>query len=227
MHLQFVLKYDIIMLEVINVENINKQIGERIAEQRKLKRMSQTELANMMGKSLRTVQKYESGDIDMSISALRELASILDIPMNYLIGYDSSHIRLESLSDVLAFIFELERKKELEFSIDITKSDMDDWSCSLSFDGKSSEAVFNADLCLVMETLRNNLEALKTYWMGYETLDAWEAKTIEYHKSGFLTDKEREDLDRMELIRRRNELDREKLKQLLSKEAESNDDSEQ
>lgn len=206
------------------MENIQTLIGTRIAEQRKKLKISQTELADKLGKSLRTVQKYESGEIDMPISVLNEISKILNIPMNYLIGYDASHIKLESLSDVLAFIFELDRKKELDFDINIVKTDMEEWNCSLTFDGKNSIAIYNADLCLALETFRDNREALATYWMGYETYDAWQDKTIQRCKGAFLSDKEREILDIMELIKRRNELDKQKLEQMLAaKEAEQKD----
>ena len=84
------------------MDNLQTLIGERIAKQRKQLRISQTELAEQLGKSLRTVQKYESGEIDMSVSLFEQIANILKRPLNYLMGYDSSHIRLETLADVYA-----------------------------------------------------------------------------------------------------------------------------
>ena len=46
----------------------NNQIGLRIRTARKEKGINQTELANLLGKSLRTIQKYESGEIEVSIA---------------------------------------------------------------------------------------------------------------------------------------------------------------
>ena len=103
------------------MSNIHALIGERISDQRKRLKISQTELADLLGKSLRTVQKYESGEIDMPISVLEQISQILKTPINYLIGYDSSHIKLETLADVYAYLFELDRKKDLRFEIDFTK----------------------------------------------------------------------------------------------------------
>ena len=40
------------------MDNLQTLIGERIAKQRKQLRISQIELAEQLGKSLRTVQKY-------------------------------------------------------------------------------------------------------------------------------------------------------------------------
>ena len=40
----------------------NEQIGQRIKEVRTEKNITQTQLAKFLGKSLRTVQSYESGE---------------------------------------------------------------------------------------------------------------------------------------------------------------------
>ena len=53
-------------------------IGQRIKMLRKKKGLSQTELAQMLGKSLRTVQKYETGEIEVSISVINQIAEILE-----------------------------------------------------------------------------------------------------------------------------------------------------
>lgn len=47
-----------------------KEIGRRIKLARKARRISQKELAEMLNRSLRTIQKYESGDIEVSVAAL-------------------------------------------------------------------------------------------------------------------------------------------------------------
>ena len=198
------------------MDNFLNEIGGKIAKQRKKSGISQTEFAEKLGKSLRTVQKYESGEIDMPLSMLEKISKVLSVPMNYLIGYDSSHVKLETLADVYAFIFELDRKKELAFDINVEKSDTDEWKCSLVFDGKSKTAELNSDLCLALETFCNNREALSTYWMDYQTYDDWEDKTIERSKEWFLQDKAREILDSATIVQKRNELDRQKLEKMLA-----------
>ena len=46
------------------------EIGERIKAARKAAHLSQTELAQRLDKTMRTVQKYESGEIEPSIACL-------------------------------------------------------------------------------------------------------------------------------------------------------------
>lgn len=103
------------------MNELNKLVGERIAQIRKYNRINQSDLADKLGKSLRTVQKYESGEIDIPLSTLAEIAEVLNTTLNYLIGYDASHIKVETLSDVLAFFFEMDRKNEISYNMEIKR----------------------------------------------------------------------------------------------------------
>ena len=47
------------------------EIGERIKAARKAAHLSQTELAQRLDKTMRTVQKYESGEIEPSIDVYK------------------------------------------------------------------------------------------------------------------------------------------------------------
>ncbi len=211
------------------MDNIQKIVGEKITEIRKYNRMSQTEFANKLGKSLRTVQKYESGEIDIPLSTLAEIAKVLNTTLNYLVGYDTSHIKAETLSDVLAFFFEIDRKKEISYEMDVKRVGRDGkWQCSFIFDGQDIDAPHNADFCIVMETFLNNREALKTYWMDYEAYKAWEDMKIESYSKCTLTDKEYEKLDRMTMLEKRVELDRQRAEIMRAEmERNNNGDDEQ
>ena len=87
--------------------NNRSDIGNRIKQARKAQHLSQTELANRLGKTMRTVQKYESGEIEPSIGILNEIANILNISPAELIGYQKKNITLDTLSDVLYVLNEL------------------------------------------------------------------------------------------------------------------------
>ena len=61
-------------------------IGQRIKQLRKRKGLNQTELAQMLKKSLRTVQKYETGEIEVSIAVVNQIADLLDTTSTYILG---------------------------------------------------------------------------------------------------------------------------------------------
>ena len=74
-----------------NLEQENKEIGFRIRAARKAKRLNQTEFAELLKKSLRTVQKYESGEIEVSVAVIKEIAKVLECSPSYLLGWDEEN----------------------------------------------------------------------------------------------------------------------------------------
>ena len=65
---------------------MSNNIGLNIKKYRKEKGLTQTELADKLGKTLRTVQKYESGEILPSINNVYEIAKALEVFSNDIIG---------------------------------------------------------------------------------------------------------------------------------------------
>lgn len=185
------------------MENLQTLIGGRIAKQRKNLRISQTELAEQLGKSLRTVQKYESGEIDMPVSVLEQIADVLKMPINYLMGYDSAYIKLETMGDVFSYLFELDRKKDIRFEVEITKGPDAIRKAALVFDVHAAEG--NAPIYTMLRDFDLNREDYETYKIDYDMFRDWEEKKIKYQSSYFLTDKEYEILDKEERLRRFNE----------------------
>lgn len=80
------------------VRRMNKEtIGIRIKEKRKSKNITQTQLANILDKSLSSIQKYESGDVEIPHSIVEKIAETLDTTVTYLLGYDKLQKQLDEL----------------------------------------------------------------------------------------------------------------------------------
>ena len=198
------------------------EIGERIKTARKAAGLSQTELANRLGKTLRTVQKYESGEIEPSIAIINAMAKELKVSPADLIGYQRPSIELNTISDVLTVLYQLNKKAGLRFEIDVKRPPhYDEWTCSLRFDGHNKDAEFNADLCLILEDFAHERQMVETYWSDPESFVAWLERKLAYYSGANLVDREVEVLSNMERIQRRNELDRQMLEQ-KKKAAEDN-----
>lgn len=180
-------------------------IGQRIKMLRKKKGLSQTELAQMLGKSLRTVQKYETGEIEVSISVINQIAEILETSSTYLFGYESGTTQIKSLSDVMDFLFKLENVAGIDFHIDVKKPPRSkEWSCSISFDGKSA-AEFNADMCLFLEQWQQEREDVQSFASTLEAYKKWKDTTLAYYAANTVEIVEPQELDPDERIRKRNE----------------------
>lgn len=182
-------------------------IGERIKALRKKRGYNQKELADLLGKSLRTVQKYESGEIEVSIAMVNELAKILDTTSTYLLGHQTGDFKFDCLSDVMECLFQLEKISGLHFSIETKRPPHHDgWQCSITFDGKDKSADQNADICLFLEEWENNRESFQDYMISKEAYENWKDKTLAYYAFQGVEVTEPEELDETERLKRRNAL---------------------
>lgn len=171
------------------------QVGQRIKMLRKRKGMNQSELAAALDKSLRTIQKYETGEIEVSIAIVNHLAELLDSTPTYILGYETNNEPIRELADVLDFLFKLETAKELGFRIDVRRPPhYDQWECSITFDGKAKEQ-YNADMCLVLEQWRDELDDVRSYAHSQERYRKWKDQTLAYYSGSPLTCEEPEELD--------------------------------
>ena len=181
----------------------NAAIGLRIRTLRKRKGYNQQELADILGKSLRTVQKYESGEIEVSIAMANQLAKVLDTTPTFLFGYETEITPIRSLADVLNFLFHIEQVKGIDFGIDVKRPPRSkEWQCSITFNGKA-DADFNADLCLFLEDWEGQRDDLRTYGTTQEQYREWKTKTLAYYASTAVECSEPEELDPDERLKRR------------------------
>lgn len=161
-------------------------IGERIKLLRKRKGMSQSMLAALIGKSIRTLQKYETGEIEVSQFVASQLAKVLDTTPTYILGYETSNASLVTLADVMDYFFKLEEIAELEFQIEVKKPPRNDgWSCSITFNGKD-QAKFNADMCLFLE---NWADERKRRMYHKEEYEQWQKDTLAYYAANPVSEK--------------------------------------
>ena len=69
-------------------------IGERIQSARKQKGLTQKELAQKLGLATGTIQQYELNKRQPRMELLKEIASVLDVEVGYLLGFSSVNFEL-------------------------------------------------------------------------------------------------------------------------------------
>lgn len=67
--------------------------SKEIKELRKSRKMSQTELSQALGISLRNYQRYENGERNPSSEVIIKAAEFFDVPTNFLLGLDDDYDR--------------------------------------------------------------------------------------------------------------------------------------
>lgn len=180
-------------------------IGQRIKTLRKRKGLNQTELAQQLKKSLRTVQKYETGEIEVSIAVVNQIADILETTSTYILGYESSTAEIKNLSDIMDFLFKLETVVGIDFNIEVKKPPCSkQWECSITFDGKSM-ADFNADMCLFLEQWEDERNELRNFNSTRKAYKKWQEQTLAYYAANAVKCEEPEELDPETRIKKRNE----------------------
>lgn len=179
-------------------------IGQRIKLLRKRKGLNQKELAGILGKSLRTVQKYETGEIEVSIAVVNQLADILESTPTYILGYEANTAPIRSLADIMGFLFQLEQVTGISFDIDVKKPPRSkEWKCAISFNGKAS-ADFNTDLCLFLEDWESQRDDIRVFQSTQAAYQKWQEQTLAYYAATSVECVQPEELSDEERIKRRN-----------------------
>lgn len=155
------------------------EIGARICALRKKKHYSQSYLANLIGKSLRTVQKYESGEIKVSVDVVNQLALYLDTTPQFILGYNNLTRPFNTLADITRFLFELEQVANLEFSIRVERPPYsNNWTCAIMIDGKDREAELNANFCLFLESWQQQRQRNKAFHNDPAAYRKWKEEVL-------------------------------------------------
>ena len=177
-----------------------EEIGNAIKKRRRQLKITQKEFAERLGKSERTIQKYESGEITMKIDFIKLVADELEIPWQELleartdeIGIVSSEnefpaCRFHTLSDVINALFTITEIKDIAFQLTCAKPpESPDWTSALMVDGKGS-GTYNADFCLFMENWMDKLAALQSGSINQEQFETWKRETLEYYSDSYFSD---------------------------------------
>ena len=157
------------------------------------------------------MQKYETGEIEVSIDVVNALAKHLDTTPTFILGYETNTAPIRSLADIMRFLFELDKVSSLKFDVDVQKPPRsNEWTCSICFNGKELDADHNADMCLFLEQWEEMREDMHSYNCTPAALHSWQEQTLAYYAGASVECVEPEELDEDErLARRRAYLEKE------------------
>ena len=162
----------------------NEQIGQRIKAVRLEKNLTQTQLAQLL-------QSYESGESRILLDTVTTIAHALGVTPAYLLGVSEPQIKLNTLADVVTVLYELNKKQELHFDIDITHERCDDgnFTASLKFRATDPDATLNETLCFLLEQFSSERSWGEDYWHDPSRLTSFTNEKIAQYANTPLTDK--------------------------------------
>ena len=75
----------------LDLKNV-KQIGKAIKFYRKKKKLTQSELAESIGMSLSSIQKYETENRNIDVNSIIRIAKVLEVSVNNLLSFGSGEV---------------------------------------------------------------------------------------------------------------------------------------
>ena len=175
-----------------------QEIGKNIQKHRRSQKITQKEFAKRLGKSERTIQKYESGEIIMKMDVVKEVANELNIPFQELLypaGIDnaakesikqSTSYEFHTMSDVINALFAITELTDFSFELTNTKPpENPEWTAGIKVNGKGN-GKYDADFCLFMENWITKKNMLQTGKLSKEKFDSWKSDMLAYYKDSRL-----------------------------------------
>ena len=127
----------------------SEEIGKAIQKQRRAQKITQKEFAQRLGKSERTIQKYESGEILLKIDVLKQIANELNVPWQELLFAKDTNTpkdnttaeypayEFHTMSDVINALFAITELTDFSFELTNTKPpEHPEWTAGIKVNGK-------------------------------------------------------------------------------------------
>jgi DNA-binding XRE family transcriptional regulator len=71
---------------------LNQEVGRRLRDFRRLRSLTQKQIADMLGVTFQQVQKYEKGENALSAAWIKRYAEILGVTINHILGEDNTEV---------------------------------------------------------------------------------------------------------------------------------------
>lgn len=178
-----------------------EEIGKAIQKQRRAQKITQKEFAQRLGKSERTIQKYESGEILMKIDVVKQIANELNVPWQELLSSEDANVsenntaseypsyEFNTMSDVINALFAITELTDFSFELTNTKPpENPEWTAGINVNGKGN-GKYDADFCLFVENWIAKQNMLKAGKISKEKYNSWKADMLAYYKDSRLDNK--------------------------------------
>ncbi len=70
------------------MENLKKQVGERIKDSRKQKKMTQAEVAKILRMTQQQYSRFENGVFELDYNNLVKISTLFEVSLDYLFGLE-------------------------------------------------------------------------------------------------------------------------------------------
>lgn len=153
------------------MNSIEVKLGNAIKNCRVNRHLTQIELANLINKSNTTLAKYEKGEISIDVVTLVEIATVLEVPLEYfteaICEKKKAPVSLQSVSEIPPFF---SKKKLYLYFQDSRNNSLNTSVLKILEKSKSELNCYDAELYMNVKNLEDYIFCENTY-----------AGTIEFH----------------------------------------------
>lgn len=155
-----------------------EEIGIKIKLARKSKGIAQTEFADAIGKSVRTVQKYESGEISMPLEVLNSIANELELSLEDLLTEEQPGTNIDTFADIFSAILELENAQGIKLEIEEVPVSDNRKVLAMYCDAMEYDFQYNKTFSDFLKEFRFYRESRENGTIPEDIYQAWVKKTL-------------------------------------------------
>lgn len=107
----------------MNEKDLVKSVGKALSRERKLRKMTQTQLADRLGIEKESVSRMETGVISPTLSRLQQISEVLNCPVRQFFWFESGddHEQADTLVDMIRSLPEERRELIVRFVADLVR----------------------------------------------------------------------------------------------------------
>lgn len=187
-------------------------LGDKLQMTRKRLGYTQKEFAEFVGVPQPSLSAYENNKNSPTTEVMITIARKCNISLDWLCGLTGesyNKLEINEVSDLAAIMYKLMEVNEIDIKIDINKPDIetkvDKWSVSLTIYGNDKQHRHNADLCQILETVKELNLDVEAFEIDAETYEFKKERDLAYYRTHPLTKRVIPELTREERNRKRAE----------------------
>lgn len=187
-------------------------LGEKLQTLRKSLNYTQKEFAEYLGIPQPSLSAYENDKNSPTVEVLINIATKCNISLDWLCGLNensSKEFEISELKDLASVIYKLMEINEIGIDIKVNdklpngiETETDRWYTQLTVYGNDRGHKYNADLCQIIASIKDNLHDLETYAISKEIYDMQKERSLESFVELPLTQKNFPELSREERQRK-------------------------
>lgn len=155
-----------------------EQIGIKLKQTRIERGIAQNEFADMIDKSVRTLQKYETGEINMTLETMHDIASKLGLTLEELISEQQPGVEIQTYADLISSFIALDDADGIGIEIEEVTTKDNRKVLAVYCDAAKDEFLNNGKICDFLKEFAFYKNGKENGLLPEEIYNAWVKKTL-------------------------------------------------